>query len=212
MNLQYPCIEGAEYYGRGTIPVFLNYNYGAAVGRIHEDLLNHPEAGVPGAEHDDGVHGDDVEMDDADEEEAVVGARRVRLLTRPSHYDCPLPSGLILDEFGAIWHGCIDALESLEESMNEKKADTWMGKTEWRRRWEVSAGNGRKAGPVDSAGGRCSDDKEAGTAVAGRPVTAVCASWHARFAFRRRLAGGGALELCLRIGRWWAIGLKSCSV
>jgi len=40
---QYPCVEGAEYYGRGAIPVYWNYNYGAAGDGIKEDLLHHPE-------------------------------------------------------------------------------------------------------------------------------------------------------------------------
>ncbi|KAK1631924.1 hypothetical protein QYE76_006239 [Lolium multiflorum] len=40
---QYPCVKGVEYYGRGAIPVYWNYNYGAAGDGIKEDLLSHPE-------------------------------------------------------------------------------------------------------------------------------------------------------------------------
>ncbi|KAI5565484.1 hypothetical protein BDE02_14G125000 [Populus trichocarpa] len=39
----YPCTPGAEYYGRGAIPIFWNYNYGAAGEALKEDLLSHPE-------------------------------------------------------------------------------------------------------------------------------------------------------------------------
>ncbi|XP_062198447.1 chitinase-like protein 1 [Phragmites australis] len=42
-NTQYPCVEGVEYYGRGAIPVYWNYNYGAAGDGIQQDLLHHPE-------------------------------------------------------------------------------------------------------------------------------------------------------------------------
>ncbi|KAG8049775.1 hypothetical protein GUJ93_ZPchr0009g776 [Zizania palustris] len=42
-NLQYPCVDGVDYYGRGAIPVYWNYNYGAAGDGIHVDLLHHPE-------------------------------------------------------------------------------------------------------------------------------------------------------------------------
>jgi len=39
----YPCAPGAEYYGRGALPIYWNYNYGAAGHGIKADLLNHPE-------------------------------------------------------------------------------------------------------------------------------------------------------------------------
>ncbi|KAK6914385.1 Glycoside hydrolase, family 19, catalytic [Dillenia turbinata] len=39
----YPCAPGAEYYGRGAIPIYWNYNYGAAGEALKVDLLNHPE-------------------------------------------------------------------------------------------------------------------------------------------------------------------------
>ncbi|CAN1182384.1 Chitinase-like protein 1, partial [Linum perenne] len=39
----YPCSPGADYYGRGAIPIYWNYNYGAVGEAIKEDLLNHPE-------------------------------------------------------------------------------------------------------------------------------------------------------------------------
>ncbi|KAK7834967.1 chitinase-like protein 1, partial [Quercus suber] len=39
----YPCAPGAEYYGRGALPIYWNYNYGAAGNGIKADLLNHPE-------------------------------------------------------------------------------------------------------------------------------------------------------------------------
>ncbi|KNA13195.1 hypothetical protein SOVF_118900 [Spinacia oleracea] len=39
----YPCSPGADYYGRGAIPIYWNYNYGAAGVALKEDLLNHPE-------------------------------------------------------------------------------------------------------------------------------------------------------------------------
>ncbi|CAM8918213.1 unnamed protein product [Rhodiola kirilowii] len=39
----YPCSPGAEYYGRGAIPIYLNYNYGAIGEALKVDLLNHPE-------------------------------------------------------------------------------------------------------------------------------------------------------------------------
>lgn len=39
----YPCSPGADYYGRGAIPIYWNYNYGAAGDALKEDLLNHPE-------------------------------------------------------------------------------------------------------------------------------------------------------------------------
>uniref|UniRef100_A0A1D1ZBP8 chitinase n=1 Tax=Anthurium amnicola TaxID=1678845 RepID=A0A1D1ZBP8_9ARAE len=42
-NYQYPCSPGAEYYGRGALPVYWNYNYGVIGEGIKEDLLSHPE-------------------------------------------------------------------------------------------------------------------------------------------------------------------------
>ncbi|XP_059632870.1 chitinase-like protein 1 [Cornus florida] len=39
----YPCSPGAEYYGRGALPIYWNYNYGAAGEALKADLLNHPE-------------------------------------------------------------------------------------------------------------------------------------------------------------------------
>ncbi|CAJ1838825.1 unnamed protein product [Sphenostylis stenocarpa] len=42
-KLTYPCTPGAEYYGRGAIPIFWNYNYGAVGEALKEDLLSHPE-------------------------------------------------------------------------------------------------------------------------------------------------------------------------
>ncbi|KAH9727881.1 Chitinase-like protein 1 [Citrus sinensis] len=39
----YPCTPGAEYYGRGAIPIYWNYNYGATGEALKADLLNHPE-------------------------------------------------------------------------------------------------------------------------------------------------------------------------
>ncbi|KAI9114966.1 hypothetical protein K1719_013979 [Acacia pycnantha] len=39
----YPCAPGADYYGRGALPIFWNYNYGAAGEALKVDLLNHPE-------------------------------------------------------------------------------------------------------------------------------------------------------------------------
>ncbi|GAV58995.1 Glyco_hydro_19 domain-containing protein [Cephalotus follicularis] len=39
----YPCSPGAEYYGRGAIPIYWNYNYGATGEALKVDLLNHPE-------------------------------------------------------------------------------------------------------------------------------------------------------------------------
>ncbi|KAL3635016.1 serine/threonine protein kinase, CMGC, dual-specificity [Castilleja foliolosa] len=40
---EYPCAPGAEYYGRGAIPIYWNYNYGLIGKGIKADLLNHPE-------------------------------------------------------------------------------------------------------------------------------------------------------------------------
>ncbi|MBA0627639.1 hypothetical protein Godav_022450 [Gossypium davidsonii] len=39
----YPCAPGAQYYGRGALPIYWNYNYGAAGDGIKVDLLHHPE-------------------------------------------------------------------------------------------------------------------------------------------------------------------------
>ncbi|AES77898.1 putative glycoside hydrolase, family 19, Lysozyme-like domain-containing protein [Medicago truncatula] len=42
-KLTYPCTPGAEYYGRGAIPIYWNYNYGAAGEALKVNLLDHPE-------------------------------------------------------------------------------------------------------------------------------------------------------------------------
>ncbi|GAA0146648.1 hypothetical protein Leryth_001818 [Lithospermum erythrorhizon] len=42
-KLTYPCTPGAAYYGRGAIPIYWNYNYGAAGEALKVDLLSHPE-------------------------------------------------------------------------------------------------------------------------------------------------------------------------
>ncbi|EHA8590461.1 chitinase-like protein 1 [Cocos nucifera] len=42
-DYKYPCTPGAEYYGRGALPVYWNYNYGLIGEGIKVDLLNHPE-------------------------------------------------------------------------------------------------------------------------------------------------------------------------
>ncbi|VAI74075.1 unnamed protein product [Triticum turgidum subsp. durum] len=42
-NELYRCAEGVEYYGRGALPVYWNYNYGIVGKGIKQDLLNHPE-------------------------------------------------------------------------------------------------------------------------------------------------------------------------
>ncbi|XP_072993218.1 chitinase-like protein 1 [Typha latifolia] len=42
-NDLYPCTDGVEYYGRGALPVYWNYNYGVIGKAIKADLLNHPE-------------------------------------------------------------------------------------------------------------------------------------------------------------------------
>ncbi|CAI9094993.1 OLC1v1030842C1 [Oldenlandia corymbosa var. corymbosa] len=42
-KLTYPCAPGADYFGRGAIPVYWNNNYGRIGEGINEDLLNHPE-------------------------------------------------------------------------------------------------------------------------------------------------------------------------
>ncbi|XP_028762403.1 chitinase-like protein 1 [Neltuma alba] len=39
----YPCAPGAQYYGRGAIPLYWNYNYGETGEALKTDLLNHPE-------------------------------------------------------------------------------------------------------------------------------------------------------------------------
>ncbi|XP_008781695.1 chitinase-like protein 1 [Phoenix dactylifera] len=39
----YPCTPGAEYYGRGALPVYWNFNYGTIGEGLKVDLLNHPE-------------------------------------------------------------------------------------------------------------------------------------------------------------------------
>lgn len=39
----YPCSPGADYYGRGALPIFWNYNYGKVGEALKVDLLNHPE-------------------------------------------------------------------------------------------------------------------------------------------------------------------------
>ncbi|KAF6159756.1 hypothetical protein GIB67_030014 [Kingdonia uniflora] len=39
----YPCAPGADYCGRGAIPVFWNFNYGVVGDALKYDLLNHPE-------------------------------------------------------------------------------------------------------------------------------------------------------------------------
>lgn len=42
-KIDYPCAPGAEYYGRGALPIYWNYNYGATGQALNVDLLNHPE-------------------------------------------------------------------------------------------------------------------------------------------------------------------------
>ncbi|KAK2359786.1 serine/threonine protein kinase, CMGC, dual-specificity [Trifolium repens] len=42
-KVDYPCTPGAEYYGRGAIPIYWNYNYGAAGKALNVNLLDHPE-------------------------------------------------------------------------------------------------------------------------------------------------------------------------
>ncbi|PIA51643.1 hypothetical protein AQUCO_01100480v1, partial [Aquilegia coerulea] len=39
----YPCAPGVEYYGRGALPVYWNFNYGVIGDGLKVDLLNHPE-------------------------------------------------------------------------------------------------------------------------------------------------------------------------
>ena len=40
---KYPCAPGAEYFGRGALPIYWNVNYGATGEALKVDLLNHPE-------------------------------------------------------------------------------------------------------------------------------------------------------------------------
>ncbi|ERN11480.1 hypothetical protein AMTR_s00022p00097040 [Amborella trichopoda] len=42
-NYLYPCAPGVDYYGRGAIPVYWNYNYGRIGDALKVDILNHPE-------------------------------------------------------------------------------------------------------------------------------------------------------------------------
>ncbi|XP_022932592.1 chitinase-like protein 1 [Cucurbita moschata] len=42
-KLTYPCAPGAQYYGRGALPIFWNYNYGKIGDALKIDLLHHPE-------------------------------------------------------------------------------------------------------------------------------------------------------------------------
>ncbi|XP_030460806.1 chitinase-like protein 1 [Syzygium oleosum] len=42
-KLTYPCSPGAEYYGRGALPIYWNFNYGYIGDFLKVDLLNHPE-------------------------------------------------------------------------------------------------------------------------------------------------------------------------
>ncbi|KAJ4793979.1 Chitinase [Rhynchospora pubera] len=42
-DFKYPCVDGVEYYGRGAIPVYWNYNYGRIGDAFKVDLLHHPE-------------------------------------------------------------------------------------------------------------------------------------------------------------------------
>ncbi|KAF4378439.1 hypothetical protein F8388_021633 [Cannabis sativa] len=42
-KLTYPCSPGADYYGRGALPIYWNYNYGAAGDALKVNLLEHPE-------------------------------------------------------------------------------------------------------------------------------------------------------------------------
>lgn len=41
-NVQYPCVAGQQYYGRGPIQLSWNYNYGQCGAAIGYDLLNKP--------------------------------------------------------------------------------------------------------------------------------------------------------------------------
>ncbi|KAG6504432.1 hypothetical protein ZIOFF_036765 [Zingiber officinale] len=42
-NFDYPCTPGVDYYGRGALPLYWNYNYGSIGDGIKADLLSHPE-------------------------------------------------------------------------------------------------------------------------------------------------------------------------
>ncbi|KAH7521470.1 hypothetical protein FEM48_Zijuj07G0037100 [Ziziphus jujuba var. spinosa] len=42
-KFEFPCSPGAQYYGRGAIPIYWNFNYGAVGKALDVDLLNHPE-------------------------------------------------------------------------------------------------------------------------------------------------------------------------
>lgn len=42
-KLTFPCAPGVEYYGRGALPIYWNYNYGYTGEALKVDLLNHPE-------------------------------------------------------------------------------------------------------------------------------------------------------------------------
>ncbi|KAL3329508.1 hypothetical protein AABB24_036538 [Solanum stoloniferum] len=42
-KLTYPCTPGARYYGRGALPIYWNYNYGAIGEALKLNLLDHPE-------------------------------------------------------------------------------------------------------------------------------------------------------------------------
>ncbi|XP_015887144.3 chitinase-like protein 1 [Ziziphus jujuba] len=42
-KFEFPCTPGAQYYGRGAIPIYWNFNYGAVGKALDVDLLNHPE-------------------------------------------------------------------------------------------------------------------------------------------------------------------------
>ncbi|XP_049398164.1 chitinase-like protein 1 [Solanum stenotomum] len=42
-KLTYPCSPGVQYYGRGALPIYWNYNYGKIGEALKVDLLNHPE-------------------------------------------------------------------------------------------------------------------------------------------------------------------------
>ena len=42
-SLRYPCTPGADYYGRGALPVYWNDNYGIIGENLKIDLLDHPE-------------------------------------------------------------------------------------------------------------------------------------------------------------------------
>ncbi|XP_031485937.1 chitinase-like protein 1 [Nymphaea colorata] len=42
-NYIYPCTPGAEYYGRGAIPIYWNYNYGKIGEGLKINLLDNPE-------------------------------------------------------------------------------------------------------------------------------------------------------------------------